>query len=107
MAKERPKTLKGKAGRILRDVRIDGVPYKAGQMVAFPPKQADALQKDGSLDTHPDAVSYALAQGEQGIVHEGVDSNEDEASPDPTTAPTPAPSSESGPGAEPETSQAP
>jgi hypothetical protein len=101
MTKEKPKALKGKLARILRDIQPDGVPYKAGQVVAFTPQQAGALQQDGSVDTHPDSVAYALTQGVQAVAHTVADVAE--SSPESSSAPTPAQAT----GADPESTPAP
>jgi hypothetical protein len=62
--------------RILCDTRVDDIPYKVNQVVAFPGGQINALKNAGVVDPHPDSVAYALSLGTQVIEHEVASSEE-------------------------------
>jgi hypothetical protein len=63
------KTDKLKQARLLRDAKIEGVSYTAGQVVQFTADQANSLQAEGVADTDPSAVEYALANGATAVIH--------------------------------------
>jgi hypothetical protein len=48
----------GTKARILVSFRLEGKDYKPNQLVDFPPETADALKKQGQIDTSAAAVRY-------------------------------------------------
>jgi hypothetical protein len=57
--------------RILTDIRIDGVPYAANQVVDLPVGTAKAQESAGLVDAHKDAVAYCINElGTKPVVHE-------------------------------------
>ena len=67
--------------RILTDVNIDGVSYKANQVVDLPAATAKAQQESGAVDAHKEAVSYCVNElGAQVVIHQLPVAAETEAS---------------------------
>lgn len=57
--------------RVLVDFPLEGLQYKCDQVVKLPDDVAKALQANGIIDTHKDAVAYALSEnGNKVLVHE-------------------------------------
>lgn len=57
--------------RVLVDFQLEGLQYKCDQVVKLPDDVAKALQANGIIDTHKDAVAYATAENEgRVLVHE-------------------------------------
>lgn len=66
MAKAKGKTVKA---RVLLDVSIDGVIYRADQVVEFDEGLAKQAKEGGQIDDHPDAVAYCLKNGAEVVAH--------------------------------------
>lgn len=57
--------------RVLVDFPLEGLQYKCDQVVKLPYDVAKALQANGIVDTHKDAVAYALSEnGNKVLTHE-------------------------------------
>ncbi len=50
----------GIAGRVLRDIVVDGIEYLCDQVVSFPAPVLAGLLANGSVDQHPDAVKHCV-----------------------------------------------
>lgn len=56
-----------KPARVLVAAAICGVDVKCGALVDLPADIADQLQREGVVDTHTDAVAYAISEGQSAI----------------------------------------
>lgn len=66
--------------RILTDSTIDGVFYRANQIVEFPAGVAKAQESAGAVDAHKDAVAYChVALGAACVEHKPKAENTTEA----------------------------
>ena len=54
---------------VLLDARIDGVDYRAGQVVSLDAALAATNVDHGVVDDHAEAVAYRLSQGEEVVEH--------------------------------------
>ncbi len=57
------KTAARKSARVLVNADVFGVAVVPNDVVDLPGDVADQLQKEGVIDTHPDAVAYAVSTG--------------------------------------------
>lgn len=55
--------------RILLDFPIEGVSYRANQLVAFPVELVASLKEAGSVDDSAAAVAYCRSEGCEEITH--------------------------------------
>lgn len=58
-----------KTVRILVDTPVEGIQYRANQLVAFPAEQAAALKESGFADDSKAAVDYCKSEGVEVIDH--------------------------------------
>lgn len=59
--------------RVLATLYLDGAEYPANTVLQLDDKQAKALEKDGTVDSTPEAVAYCTdVLGQQAILHPAV-----------------------------------
>ena len=61
-----------KTVRILVDTPVEGIQYRANQLVAFPAEQAAALKESGFADDSKAAVEYCKSEGAEVLDHSPV-----------------------------------
>ena len=64
------------ATRILGDITVEGKSYKTNQVVAFPAKLTDSLEKNGQVDSNPDAAGYAFSTHGEVIEHDAAEAED-------------------------------
>lgn len=69
--------------RILLDFPLEGVSYRANQLVAFPVELAASLKAGGSVDDSAAAVEYCRFEGHELIPHVPVGAEPEPEQPDP------------------------
>lgn len=65
--------------RTLLDILIEGVSYRANQLVAFPVALAASLKASGQADDAKAAVEYCRSEGQEPITHAAAASDESDA----------------------------